>query len=101
MLRHDQWGMLQIGISNFPEDRLLRHKKLGWELLEVRGQMDGMIARKWEQCILSFLKQSGALMANNSGMDKFDGWTEAWVENTLKVSGLKQLMELVSIDENS
>jgi len=44
--------MLQIGITNFPDDRLGTHKHLGWEVLEVRGPMDGLLARNWETSIL-------------------------------------------------
>ncbi len=44
--------MLQIGITNFPENRLKDHKHLGWEVLEVRVPMDGLLARGWETSIL-------------------------------------------------
>ncbi len=32
-LSHPNWEMLQIGITNVPDDRLGSHKRLGWEVL--------------------------------------------------------------------
>jgi hypothetical protein len=33
--------MLQIGITNTPKARIKRHKSKGWDVIEVRGPMDG------------------------------------------------------------
>ena len=48
-LSHPHWEMLQIGITNVPESRLGSHRKLGWEVLELRGPMDGHLTQQWEQ----------------------------------------------------
>ena len=34
-LSHPNWEMLQIGITNVPDDRLGSHKKLGWDAVEI------------------------------------------------------------------
>jgi Probable Zinc-ribbon domain len=98
-LKHHKWDMLQIGITNNPEDRLKKHKKLGWELIELRGPMDGLLAREWETSILQMLKQHGAQLAVEEVAGKFDGYTEAWVEDSLSVNSLRELMGMVRKDE--
>ncbi|MSV91744.1 MAG: hypothetical protein F2690_06635 [Actinobacteria bacterium] len=93
-LTHPKWQMLQIGITNFPDNRLRAHKKLGWELIELRGSMDGLIARKWETAILRMLKAKGADLSNNKIAGKFDGYSEAWSKSTFEVKSIKELMRL-------
>ena len=93
-LNHPQWQMLQIGISNFPNDRLKIHKKLGWEEIELRGPMDGLIAREWETAILRMLKAKGADLSNFKIAGKFDGYSEAWSKTTFEVKSIKELMRL-------
>ena len=98
-LRHDIWEMLQIGITNFPKDRLMRHTKLGWNLVELRGPMDGLIAREWETSILQMLKRHGAKLAAEEVAGKFDGYTEAWLTDSYKVKSIRDLMDAVEADE--
>jgi predicted peroxiredoxin len=91
--------MLQIGITNFPDERLKIHEKLGWELIELRGPMDGLIAREWETSILQMLKRSGAKLAAEEVAGKFDGYTEAWITESFAVNSLAELMQKVQDDE--
>ena len=91
--------MFQIGISNFPDDRLNDHKKLGWTVLEIRGAMDGSATRALETAILQTLKRRGAVFANQNNGKKFDGWSESWLKSSVKVSGLKDLLDFVHEDE--
>jgi Zn ribbon nucleic-acid-binding protein len=98
-LKHPQWQMLQIGITNFPDDRLRDHKKLGWKLIELRGPMDGLIAREWETSILQMLKANGADLSNKEIAGKFDGYSEAWSESTFPAKSLRNLMNLVEENE--
>jgi hypothetical protein len=98
-LKHENWGMLQIGITNKPENRINSHKKLGWELIEIRGPMDGLIAHNWETSILRMLREGGADLANRKIVGKFDGYTEAWSIDKFNVSSLKDLMVLVEKHE--
>jgi hypothetical protein len=93
-LEHFQWGMLQIGITNFPNNRLSDHARRGWEVIEIRGPMDGLIAREWETSILRFLKAQGADLSNSTIAGKFDGFSEAWSKSTFEVKTIKELMRL-------
>jgi uncharacterized Zn-finger protein len=93
-LTHSNWQMLQIGITNLPEDRINRHKRNGWELEEIRGPMDGHLARQWETAILRMLKARGADLSNNKIVGKFEGYSEAWSISTFPVKSIKELMRL-------
>jgi hypothetical protein len=86
--------MLQIGITNIPDDRLNRHKRLGWMVLEVRGPMDGHLTQQWESAILRMLKANGADLSNADIAGKFDGYSEAWSKTTFEVNSIKELMRL-------
>jgi hypothetical protein len=99
-LDHDEWQMFQIGITNFPDDRLARHKGIGWTVLEIRGAMDGSLTRDLETAILQSLKRRGAVFANKADGRKFDGWSESWLKSSVTVSGLKELMDFVHEDES-
>jgi hypothetical protein len=93
-LSHSHWEMLQIGITNVPDDRLGSHRKLGWEVLELRGPMDGHLTAQWETAILRMLKANGADLSNSSIAGKFDGYSEAWSNSTFPVKSIKELMRL-------
>lgn len=99
---HETLGYLQIGITNFPEDRLKIHRKEGWELLELRGPMDGYLASDWETAILKMLRSNNVQMGpaksdlNKKAITKsvsFVG-TEMWVESSFSVKSIKELMRL-------
>ena len=93
-LNHDDWQMLQVGITNIPEDRINRHKRNGWEVLEIRGPMDGLLTQQWETAILRMLKAKGADLANEKIAGKFDGYSEAWSKSTFQVKSIKELMSV-------
>jgi len=100
-LNHSDWEMFQIGITNVPDDRLNRHKRLGWELLELRGPMDGHLTQQWETAILRMLKAKGADLSNSKIAGKFDGYSEAWSSSTFQVKSIKELMRLTEeFEEN-
>jgi len=92
LLRHEDWKMFQIGITNFPDNRIASHRKLGWELLEIRGPMDGHLTQNWETSILRMLRARGADLSNSKIVGKFDGYTEAWSKSTYVAKSIKQLM---------
>jgi hypothetical protein len=100
-LQHLNWEMLQIGITNVPDDRLKDHKKLGWDVLELRGPMDGHLTQQWETAILRMLKSKGADLSNEKIAGKFDGYSEAWTKATFPVDSIKELMRLTDeFEEN-
>lgn len=98
-LKHEGWKMLQIGITNNLDKRIGQHKRLGWELLEHRGPMDGHLTQQWETAILRMLKAKGADLSNQSIAGKFDGYSEAWSQATFEVNTIKDLMNLTDIFE--
>ena len=93
-LRQDSWEMYQIGITNAPDDRLNRHNRNGWELIELRGPMDGHLTQQWETAILRMLKAKGADLSNANIAGKFDGYSEAWSKSTFDAKSIKELMRL-------
>ncbi len=100
-VRHINWKMLQIGITNFPDDRLNDHKQLGWEIIEIRGPMDGHLTQEWETAILRMLKAKGADLSNSKIVGKFDGYSEAWSKSTFPVNSINELMRLTEeFEEN-
>jgi hypothetical protein len=99
-LIHEEWDMHQIGITNYPDDRLASHRRLGWKLIELRGPMQGDVTYAWEQSILKALKESGADIGNASIAGKFDGFSEAWGRSSYPVKKLKDLMDLVRASED-
>jgi plastocyanin len=93
-LSHSKWEMFQIGITNKPEKRLASHKKLGWEVIENRGPIDGHLTQQWETAILRMLKAKGTDLSNSKIAGKFDGYSEAWSKSTFPVKSIKELMKL-------
>jgi hypothetical protein len=93
-IEHLSWEMFQIGITNNPDKRLGQHRKLGWDLLELRGPMDGHLTQQWETAILRMLKAKGADLSNSKIAGKFDGYSEAWSKSTFDAKSIKELMRL-------
>ena len=93
-ISHPVWEMFQIGITNYPDDRLHSHGLLGWEVLEMRGPMDGHLTQQWETAILRMLKAKGADLSNSKIAGKFDGYSEAWSKSTFEAKSIKELMRL-------
>ena len=86
--------IVEIGITNSPDTRLGSHKRLGWEVLELRGPIDGHLIQQWETAILRMLKAKGADLSNEKIAGKFDGYSEAWSKSTFEVRSIKELMKL-------
>ncbi len=100
LIEDDERGMLQVGITNTPELRLQSHGRGGWTPIDLRGPMDGAFARATEKAILKAIKSRGAVMAPTTGTQQFDGWTEAWLRDTLRIEKIRELLDLVDKDEN-
>jgi hypothetical protein len=96
---HFDLQMLQIGITNFPDDRLGRHKRAGWEVIELRGPMDGHLTQQLETSCLHALEKRGAILGHKAGIEKFDGYSEAWTKSSLSVTSIKQILDWVYEDE--
>ena len=91
-----QWEIYQIGITNVPENRLGRHKRNGFDLLELRGPMDGQTAKDIESSLLRFLKSQKADLSPDHVAGKFDGYSESWTIDSYKVNNLKELIDKAS-----
>ena len=93
--------MYQIGISNVLEDRLKTHKRLGWEVIDIRGPLEGDVTYHWEQSIIKAIKKSGAIFNAETTIGKFTGFSESWDKSTLSVKSIKDLIRLTEeFEEN-
>ena len=101
LINHEIMNLQQIGISNFPNDRLSQHSRRGWEVIEVRGPMDGHIARQLETAILHAVERRGAVLGHKADIEKFDGYSEAWTKDSLSVTSFKQLLDWVYEDDEA
>jgi hypothetical protein len=99
LIDHFDLNMFQIGISNFPDDRLNDHKRRGWTVIELRGPMDGHLTQKLETDCLHALEKRGAVLGHKAGIEKFDGYSEAWTKASLNVTSIKQILDWVYEDE--
>jgi DNA-directed RNA polymerase subunit RPC12/RpoP len=93
-------AMWQIGITNSPDQRLSKHAKGGWELIELRGPMEGDLAQDLESNCLKALVKRGAVLGHKAGIEKFDGYSEAWTKASLNVTSIKQILDWVYKDES-
>ena len=98
-IENDELDMFQIGISNQPEVRLKQHARSDWTTIELRGPMDGFLTRQLETSCLHALEQRGAVLGHKAGIDKFDGYSEAWTKASLNVISIKQILDWVYEDE--
>jgi hypothetical protein len=98
---HDALAMFQIGISNFPDNRLAQHSKRGWEVIEVRGPMEGQLAQQLELAILHAVERRGGVLGHKAEIEKFDGYSEAWTKDSLTVTSFKQLLGWVYEDDKT
>jgi hypothetical protein len=99
-LFHDGLDLFQIGISNDLKSRLKKHSNKGWNVIEVRGPMDGFLTRELESAMIRAITKRGGQLAHNSGIPKFDGYSEAWLKDSLQVQSIKQLIEWVYEDDH-
>jgi hypothetical protein len=100
LLFHPFWQMQQIGISNVPESRVAQHARLGWQVTEIRGPMEGFLVQALEQEALKALFRRGAKLGVPSSAGGFDGHTESWPTQSLKLDNFRQLLDWVYEDES-
>jgi len=100
LIDHFELEMFQIGITNFPTGRLGQHERRGWEVIELRGPMDGHLTQQLETSCLHALEKRGAILGHKAGIEKFDGYSEAWTKASLNVTSIKQILDWVYEDES-
>ena len=92
--------LLQIGITNNPEERIAKHQRSGFEVvLDIRGPLDGYLARDLERACLNTFRERGARFAREIDVSLFDGSTESWTKKSLNVTSIKQILDWVYEDE--
>jgi hypothetical protein len=67
--------------------------------MEVRGPMEGQLAQQLETAILHAVERRGAVLGHKAEIEKFDGYSEAWLKDSLSVAGFKQLLDWVYEDD--
>lgn len=100
LLRHDSLDLMQFGISNVPESRLATHQAGGWDVIDLRGPMDGVLAAEWERAFLRLMRKKKLTTGQRLGVDKFTGYTEAWPVREYEVQSVHELMEAVERAED-
>ena len=95
LLSHPNWGLMQIGITNVPKKRIAKHKKLGWEVIEIAGPMNGLATRELETKCLRYLKKVQAQEGVENIAGKFDGYSESWFEEKFAVKSIDQLRKVL------
>lgn len=100
---HADFNLLQIGITNKPEDRIQFHQKFNWEIIELRGPMDGHLTQQWETAILKMLRANGAKMGQRKENLYKESkivtkrnllGTEIWDKSSFPVNSITELMQL-------
>jgi hypothetical protein len=91
LLTRDEGTIQQFGISNVPEQRIAKHKRNGWEVLDVMGPADGYWVLETETALKMFFKKKGVLL-DGALLDKFDGYTESWVSTELSFSSVSKML---------
>ena len=95
LMRHQTFELLQIGISNIPNQRLKFHQKAGWDLLDLIGPLDGLLIREQESAILKYLFKKQIYSPTEDVFGNFSGRTECWYTKELNVLKISELLELV------
>ena len=72
-------GEMQIGITNDPDDRLRRHAREGWELVDMDGPHDGTATLRRESAIKKHLRENSLLI---------EGTRENWLSSMWSPSSI-------------
>lgn len=98
LLRNPEKSVLQIGISGNMKKRMKSHYRNGFEVLDIRGPMKGILAFELEQDILRFLDRKTILRGKAVFVNEFDGYTESWLESDFKVQSVYDLINIIDED---
>jgi hypothetical protein len=92
LLRKEHLDLQQFGITNKPDDRLGKHQRNGWELLDIIGPADGVWIVETETALGRFFRAKGVLLPRDYP-DKFDGYSESWQSDELSFSTCAEMLE--------
>lgn len=101
LIENEVLNLMQIGITNNRDERLAKHRRSGFnKVLDVRGPIDGVLARDLERACIRALEKRGAIFVKDLDIPRFDGWTEAWSAETMSPTSIAEIMSLVYEDES-
>jgi hypothetical protein len=101
LLGKDSLGLQQFGITNVPKQRIAKHKRSGWTLLDVVGPADGLWVADTESALKKYFESMGLLLGR-SYEDKFDGYTETWNSSEHKFASISEMLtELRRFEEGN
>lgn len=95
LIFNENLNMFKIGITNNPKRRLYEHGILGWKTVEVLGPKAGNEIKSMEYSILKALKNKGVRLPNKD-IQKFDGYTEAWLKSEYFINNLDDLIHIIN-----
>jgi Probable Zinc-ribbon domain len=89
---------LQVGITNNLDQRVHdQHRRRGWTLLDSLGPIPGADARALELAILNALDDLGIGRGFDAFDEKFDGFTEAWLCDSVSAKSLGELLNALNL----
>ena len=100
LIENEVSDLMQIGITNNRDERLAKHRRSGFDnVVDVRGPIDGVLARDLERACIRALEKRGATFVKDLDIPRFDGWTEAWSAETMAPASLTEIMNMVYEDD--
>lgn len=100
LIERTYYGKLQtqIGISNYPKQRLATHKRNRWQPIEILGACEGKQISEIEQMFLKKIKKQYNIRTGKKAFSKkFDGYTEAWWSNDYPVTSIADILKTCEI----
>ena len=95
LLRMENLGLQQFGITNAPEKRLSIHKRSGWVVLDAMGPADGLWVLQTETALKKFFRARGLLLSKDYE-DKFDGYSESWDSSELQFKTVAEMLSALT-----
>lgn len=83
----------KVGIYNSHTNRLVIHKRNGWNLIEKIGPIKGGFIKEIENTIKQLFRTKKIKTGKNAFEFKFDGWNESWLKSDFPVTSLTDLWD--------
>jgi hypothetical protein len=96
LMKHPDWGTIQIGITNRKTSRTNKHASSGWVLLDMEGPFPGESVADLERDLKTYIRNKfccGLALGNK----KFSGYTESWYETDLRVETIQELRTMANL----
>ncbi len=93
-------GQFKLGKMNIGSGRIEEHRRNGWSLIEMI-EASGKIVSKLEEDLLSKLESKNIPTGKKAFPFVFDGYTETWPEECLKVRTIRGLCRKLGVDLES